>query len=565
MSWTRFSKTELLFWLLLGVAVIALNVWHYNGPFISNDGIQYLSVAKNIAAGRGIRTSIVHYDEERTHTEIPAPSTTFPPGYSSTVALLSMTGLSVEWAGLLVSAFAFLALVPLICRLAAWLELSAMATRFVLLALVVNYIASIQSSKTESESLFTLLTMGAVICLLDCAAQVQASVAKRAELAWRAWSFAGILIGLAYWVRYAGLFLFAAAMLLAAAAVFLLPRRHAAKPLTTIAIAASMIALLFWRNIANTGSWKGGNTKDVFNPLLGFLKTAAGTAYQLVLGNLVRDRLGLLEAAFAVGALAVAVVVLLKLAPNVRAIRPSSRVLTTLIVIVTFSGVYTAAFIYLGLFSVISFSAKMFYPIFPLLLLLLAWVLSETWKRVPRPSWQRTAFAAGLAMALLSYCAVNVRDILGSQATRFSSILEFRRVAGRFEAPTPRGEPLRSWVEENIPAGDPIVASDGQSTAYALQREAVSLVSSEYSDHVWNEAAIRQVMDSFHSEVLILYPNTTAESNPVQVESEFLSGLLHGEMPSWLTLAAENAEVKIFRRVDAPPQSARTLSGSPAP
>jgi hypothetical protein len=94
----------------------------------------------------------------------------------------------------------------------------------------------------------------------------------------------------------------------------------------------------------------------------------------------------LLEAAFVIGALAVAGVVLIKLAPDVRTIRPSSRVLTSLIVIVTFSGVYTAAFIYLGLFSVISFSAKMFYPIFPLLLLLLAWVLSETCKRVPSSS-----------------------------------------------------------------------------------------------------------------------------------------------------------------------------------
>ncbi|MEX2300283.1 MAG: hypothetical protein WD733_05070, partial [Bryobacterales bacterium] len=99
--------------------------------------------------------------------------------------------------------------------------------------------------------------------------------------------------------------------------------------------------------------------------------------------------------------------------------------------------------------------------------------------------------------------------------------------------------------------------------AYALQREVVSLVSSEYSEQIWNEAAIRQVMDSFRSDVLILYPNTSAESNPVQVESAFLSGLLHGELPSWLTVAAENPDVKIFRRVDAPSQSAQTLSNSP--
>jgi hypothetical protein len=271
-----------------------------------------------------------------------------------------------------------------------------------------------------------------------------------------------------------------------------------------------------------------------------------------------------LEALFAVGAVAVGVVALLKLAPNVRALRPDGRLQATFVVVLSFIAVYTAAFIYLGLFSVISFSAKMFYPIFPLLLLLLAWALSETWKRTPRASWPRKAFVAGLATVLCTYCAINFRDIVGSRTTGGTSILEYRRIAERFEAATRQGEPLRSWFEQNVPAGGPIVASDGQSTAYALHRETVSLVSSEYSNLVWNENAVRQVMDEFHSGVLILYPNTDAESNPVQAESEFLAALLRGKVPPWLTVAAENSEVKIFQRVDAPPHAAQTRSNPPA-
>jgi hypothetical protein len=258
-----------------------------------------------------------------------------------------------------------------------------MATRFVLLALVVSYIAALQSSKAESESLFALLTIGAVLCLFRCAAQVEASVSKHVELRWRDWLLAGLLIGLAYWVRYAGLFLFATAAVLAAAALYLLSRRHAAKPprwyaaqpIAAIAVAASMISLLFWRNIVYTGSWKGGNTKDVVNPLLGFLKIAIATAYQIFLGTLELDRLGVLEVVFALGALAVGVVVLLKLVPRLRDLRLNSGVRIALTVSVTFVSVYTAAFLYLGVFSVISFSDKMFYPILPLLLLLIGWML----------------------------------------------------------------------------------------------------------------------------------------------------------------------------------------------
>lgn len=547
---TRISRTEILFWLLLSVAVIALNVWRYGGPFISNDGAQYLSVAENIAKGEGIRTSIVHYDQERSHGELPAPSTTFPPGYPVAVALLSLTGLSLESAGLLVSALAFLALIPLVCTLASWLELGTVAARCVLLALVANYLASIQSSKTESESLFTLFTIGAVMFLIRCAEQVQAARSKPLDLRWRDWILAGLLVGLAYWVRYAGLFLFATVGLLALAALYLLPRRHALKPLAAGGIAASMIALLIWRNIAYTGSWKGGNTKQVFNPVLGFLKTAVASLYQLFLGQLVLDRLGILEALFALGALAVGVIALLKLAPALRTARPQGRVRATLFVVPAFIGVYYAAFVYLGLFSVISYSARMFYPILPLVLLLLAWALSEAWKRIPRATWPRTAFAAGLALVMSTYCAINFRDILGSQTTSGSSISKHRRIAKRFEAATPQGEPLRAWFEQNVPAGDPIVSTDGQSTAYALQRKAVSLVSAEYSNQVWSEPAVRQVMDEFGSDVLILYPDSGAGSDPVQAESEFLTALLQGEVPPWLTVAAENSQVKIFRRAE---------------
>ena len=75
------AKREVWAWLLLAAAAVSVNTVRHSGPIVSDDSFQYLSIAENLADGNGIRTSIVHFDQERSHGEIPAPVTWFPAGY----------------------------------------------------------------------------------------------------------------------------------------------------------------------------------------------------------------------------------------------------------------------------------------------------------------------------------------------------------------------------------------------------------------------------------------------------------------------------------------------------
>ena len=79
---------EMLLWGALGLA-IAFSMLAFRPAPLSNDSFQYLSVAKNIRQGNGIATDLVYFDTERSHGRIPAPLTTFPPGYPAVIAALS--------------------------------------------------------------------------------------------------------------------------------------------------------------------------------------------------------------------------------------------------------------------------------------------------------------------------------------------------------------------------------------------------------------------------------------------------------------------------------------------
>jgi hypothetical protein len=63
---------------------------------LSNDGYQYLSVAASVTKGRGIETPLVHFDSERSEGRIPAPMTTFVPGFPVIVALSSLFTGSIQ-------------------------------------------------------------------------------------------------------------------------------------------------------------------------------------------------------------------------------------------------------------------------------------------------------------------------------------------------------------------------------------------------------------------------------------------------------------------------------------
>src|SRR6267142_4263346 len=108
----RISKLEVWAWACICATLIAVRLYPGFVPALSNDAFQYLNVAQNALAGHFGYTSLVHFDAERSFGVIPAPMVHFPLGYPFAIALVSLVGVSLQNAALLVSALSTVARVP---------------------------------------------------------------------------------------------------------------------------------------------------------------------------------------------------------------------------------------------------------------------------------------------------------------------------------------------------------------------------------------------------------------------------------------------------------------------
>jgi hypothetical protein len=525
-------RKEVLLWCALAVALLTANVIRVGGPRFSNDSYQYLSAAENITAGNGLTTSIVSFDAERMSGRVPAPLTTFPPGYSLAIAELNQIGIDRERAGLLFSMLSFVALLPLLAWGARVIELRPNITRLVFLWLLANSWAAEYPLHILTESAFTACATGAVVALM--AAERRDNTARQHV---SALLLGSVLVGLSYWIRYAGLFLFAAVVAHLALSALIRRDRRSLKALLFGVIPLGMIGLGFARNILLTSSWQGGNTRKVFHPVLATLKGFVTSIYHLFFGEKVAVRLGLPEvlvavAAVALGILAIRAIRALWAEPGLR-----DRVVpyrASLGLLFAYLAIYSLGMIYLGVFSVISFGTRMFYPILPLLLLALGHLLGGLERAIPKTSPQRSLLLGATALLTACYLTINARSIQATPAMGPDRLTE-----ARFAQKATDGRPLRAWVDAHVPASAVIVTSQPYTTAYVLKRKTVALTESEYSDTVWGESEVDALMASYEADFLTLYPTDLSSTSAAQRESPFLAGLLE----------AENRDVKVFRRL----------------
>lgn len=545
------QRAETFVWCVLAAIAVLGHLLIVRGPILSNDGYQYLSVANNFLAGKPATTSIIHFDPERSWGRIPAPLTTFPAGYPLAVAALSAPGIAVEHAALLVSVLAFVLLVPFFVWAARTLELGAGVTRALLVCLIGNSWAAIYATSATTESLFMFTSCAAIILLLCAAAQreppAERAPAQRPQPSqpgsqrrpWQLLLLASALIGISYWVRYAGVFLFAAASVYCVAQLGFRRDRPSLRAVLCLGLAAAIVAAGFVRNQHLVGSWKGGNTKVVHHPLKEVLREFLIWLHHLFFGGIASARVDALLVLLLLGM--VTIVIAAASGARARSWRPQWAWRSgPALLLLCYAAVYCAGMVYLGVTSVISFDTRMFYPLLPVLLLLLGVALSAAARSAAPARGRVTAFYCGLVLMTGAYLGINARSYVAPLAAPHESIE--RQLNGEIVP----GTTLRAWLASNVAPTQVVVANRGQASEYVLQRSTVSLITREYSDQQWDEPALHSLMRTFGAHFLILYTGDAA-SMAALAESPFLAGLAHGTAPSWLRLATRNHDVLVFR------------------
>ncbi len=517
---------------------LAIGVWslHRVGFQLANDSYQYLSVAENVRDHRAFATSLVHFDVERSTRQLPAPEVTFPAGYSVAIwATSSVFHCSMETAAGSLSFASLMLVMPLLWYGTDLLRVGSAITRILLALWAFSSPVQEFATTVSSDALFTTVTFTGIVLF----AKEEGHGSSQPASVWRS-AVAALLIGTAYWVRYAAVLLIAGLAVYAAVRT-LYDRRL--RPALAFSVCFSLLppSLYMLRNRLVTYAWTGDHTTlDFSTSIPFFFRETASAAYRLAIGN-VMPRGAVIELIV----IAVALTGLVWIWATGRGGRkprridlPSETYARSLFLLIIV-GVYCAGIIFLALTTKISYGSRMFLPVLPEMMLL-AGVGSQILLDSIARERKRTAYAMVL-VALVAYCSVHTRALLMPVPPA-----EHRKLAQAFALPTAAGMPLSSWVANKIAPSDPVMAADGQATGYLLHRRTISLVGREYSRTTWSEPVIHQTMQTFGIKYLFLYPNAPSNVVPAEYESPFLSGLMNGRTPGWLKLTAANSRVEVF-------------------
>ena len=536
----RIPNVEVWVWACTSIALMALRIYPNFLPDLSPDAFQYLSMAEHALGGRLGYTSLIHFDAERSFGAVPAPMVTFPAGYPLAIALASLVGFSLQSAALLVSTASTVACVPLLAWTAGKLGLSRLLCNVVMAGFVFNGAVIDLGIAAISEPLFMF------IMLLGVALLVNARFHAETSWGWR-WAAAGLIFGAAYFVRYAGLF-FVIGLAMLVVRHLIAPSRSLAKDYAvsfTVASVAVLVGMV--RNILLVGNWRGGNDKIVDNPLLSILVESARAANRLVLGP---GSLGetLIPRALFTALFFTGMVLLIWSYLRQQRVQLDTQPalkgigLDLLLLVAT----YSACMFYAGLTSVISYGTRMFVPLTPPLLLLLALALHTMLAALTPAGSPPRLFLLALAACFCFYVFLNfmvfrlpLRDDASSVVAHLGSTLGNEKSA-------------RTMVLDLVGQWGVIVANNGQTIGHVLGRPTVSLVGPHYSGVEWNEQSMRDTVKQFNAAAIVIYVPIGDESMDRDfVPSPFVWQLAQGDSPSWMKLVYRSSVLLVYVPLEA--------------
>jgi hypothetical protein len=527
-----FSRfVEPVFWACI-LLVLALFCHRFRPTPLSNDGYQYLNVAEHLRAGDGPVTSLIYFETERSHRRIPAPLTTFPPGYPVAIAAVSSLSIPPESAARLISACCVSILAALLVVALRLVEAGLLIRQVLLTFWATNAVVIEFADSISTEPLFTLLVFSAVYLLAWLESNWQSLSSLQILVAGLS---AFSLAGLSYWVRYAGIFVIVAFVLYAL--VFLAWPRNANSFLYFYFLWPTGLFLitLMYRNWSLVGTWRGGNNKTVHNPVVGVLIDSVRAHYHVFLG----------QHAFTVGlwelVLLVSLVVLLGLfAVHSKQIFQLFTIRIGTIALVC-CAIYYAGLTYAGISTVISFGTRMFVPMLPLYIFLGGWLLSGLVRTFPEGNLQ-TVLCVTLVCLVVGYAGVNARDFNEAQPPAQHELL-----ASLYADPGTEQLSLKEWIDRHARADEVLVATDAQAAGFLLAHPTVGLTSTHFGSKLWNCESVKALMANFNARFLILHRQTIPPREALLDESIFLAEAANGTPPCQFKTQFENKDLRVLR------------------
>ena len=494
-----------------------LGCWASFDPlWIANDTTQAMSVARHLMSGQGIKTDVIYYEEQYTTGQVPAPQTVFPPGSPTLIAAAASLGVPLTVAAYVVSSVCFAAVAVLLF----WGALRMGRSLTAATLLTVCWCGCVQCWNNTwvmmSEMPFIMLTLLSLLLFPTSRSQSLR------------WLFAsGCAAAAAFTIRYAGVFWF-----ITVASYFggeLLRRRQG--KVVTEALTWGVVPLLtltasFWRNHLLSGEWTGGNPLGERRPF----SISLWELYQSVALTLGWAKSRLISGGGSELLLANACVLgVIWFVRNRQAVRvhPQVQGVTSCRPWIWTSGLYVLVtvglLLYLDTRSPVGLSPRKLLPLLPFSLLLVGWGLSRVSIGGEQHRWQLATIALLLAASLV-WGQVNVWQHVTT------NLHPAARIA--LTMTTPIGaETLRDTLRRETSQSAPLLTNEPHSVNYLLERPVLGLPGPDYTDRVWTEQEVLQIVETYSVRQVALFRDVYAEAT---VRPPFFDRLAAGDVPAWL-------------------------------
>ncbi len=530
MNGWRFTRRAGLYSILLvtGLAVLGL-IAAYDGTLLPNDTAQYLSVARHLVNGEGLKTDLIFFSEHLALGKVPVDQTVFPPGYPWLIGLAASLGVSVPDAAFIVNLLAFAA-VPVVLYLLGlgmgqppgW----ALTGALIWTGLVDNWFITLER---QSEIPFTFSTLLALALLPR----------GDADRSLRPW-LAGLAAAVSVTIRYAGIFfVLAAALVLSVRWIRLRSKTSTYQLAAFLAAPTVTILWLFWRNFQLVGDFKGGNAYQEMKPVgLVVLKFYKSLCHILgFTGNGLRAlRAGEL---LLVASILATVLALVWYRRSIRrAVSPSHVGFLELrfLIAILYVGLSVSLLFYMELTTSLEFQPRMVLVLAPFFLAALDQVLSNFTISPGRA--RRTLFLLGILL-LLTFVAGqrNVMQQMRARPNLFALVDE--ALAAQLADTS-----VKQHLEREISTHHPLLGNEPQMLGAVLERPVIGLEPPYYTDRDWTPDEVYELVERYGIEHVVLMPEI------LQISSErpaFFVRLAQEDVPEWLEPIITGPALWVFR------------------
>lgn len=522
-------RAGLWFLAVLIAASVILLVANYDRTLMPNDTAQYLSVARHLLQGDGLKTDLVFFMEHHVQKSMPVQETGFAPGYAILVAGMATLGLPVTDASFVVTCSSF-ALVPLLLYL---LLLRSTTSPLIALSMSALWLCLVYHWFLAWERLSELPFIVATLLTLLLIAH-PASDRPTPRL------LAGAAAAAALTIRYAGIFFVLSTLLV----FFQDARRQRSRSpwleLGTFALAPLLTTLgFFWRNYSVVGDVRGGNVlyqDKTFGSVLGRVAKALQH-----LSGFTREGFEQFRPA------ELSVMVLLPITVALlwwhrRSIQFDRKLLRaacrdrSIRIALSYVALGSILYLVVAWTTSMEFEARMLVVLAPFVLLISGSLIRAV--RLHTPGARRVV--VGLVALWSVVFFVGQRQVHAWQLSRPNLYLLVQEaLTARFDHSS-----VGSFLRESTSTQHPLLGNEPQMLGAVLERPVVGLPPPNYSDRIWTVDAVRATIADYGIEHVVFMPRLQELPGD---RVRFFDDLANGVRPPWLRLIAREDRVQLFR------------------